>query len=104
MLERLSAYFERIGVATTASSNYAIASLIVAASVVAFLLNQIFKRISIGVFHRLAKRTTSDFDDILLEKRVPHNLANLITLLFLLWVLLSFFQSNEAIQWTVKVV
>lgn len=104
MLERLSAYFERIGVATTASSNYAIASLIVAAFVVAFLLNQIFKRISIGVFHRLAKRTTSDFDDILLEKRVPHNLANLITLLFLLWVLLSFFQSNEAIQWTVKVV
>ena len=104
MLERLSAYFERIGVATTASSNYAIANLIVAAFVVAFLLNQIFKRISIGVFHRLAKRTTSDFDDILLEKRVPHNLANLITLLFLLWVLLSFFQSNEAIQWTVKVV
>ena len=104
MLERLSAYFERIGVATTASSNYAIASLIIAAFVVAFLLNQIFKRISIGVFHRLAKRTTSDFDDILLEKRVPHNLANLITLLFLLWVLLSFFQSNEAIQWTVKVV
>ncbi|MEK9782905.1 MAG: mechanosensitive ion channel domain-containing protein, partial [Flavobacteriales bacterium] len=104
MLERLSAYFERIGVATTASSNYAIASLIVAAFVFAFLLNQIFKRISIGVFHRLAKRTTSDFDDILLEKRVPHNLANLITLLFLLWVLLSFFQSNEAIQWTVKVV
>lgn len=104
MLERLSAYFERIGVATTASSNYAIASLIVAAFVVAFLLNQIFKRISIGVFHRLAKRTTSDFDNILLEKRVPHNLANLITLLFLLWVLLSFFQSNEAIQWTVKVV
>ena len=104
MLERLSAYFERIGVATTASSNYAIANLIVAAFVVAFLLNQIFKRISIGVFHRLAKRTTSDFDDILLEKRVPHNLANLITLLFLLWVLLSFFQSNEAIQWTVKIV
>lgn len=104
MLERLSAYFERVGVATTASSNYAIASLIVAAFVVAFLLNQIFKRISIGVFHRLAKRTTSDFDNILLEKRVPNNLANLITLLFLLWVLLSFFQSNEAIQWTVKVV
>lgn len=103
MLERLSDYFERIGVSVTASNSFALASLIVGTFVVAFLLNQIFKRIITGAFRRLAQRTTSDFDDILLEKRVPHNIANLITLLFLLWVLLSFFRSNEAIQWTVKV-
>ena len=102
MLERLSAYFERLGVESTTSNGYAIASLVVAAFIGAFLLNQIFKKIIIGVFRRLAKRTTTHFDDVLLEKRVPHNVANLITLLFLLWALLSFLESNEALKWTIK--
>ena len=69
-----------------------LASLIIVASIslVVIAINFITKRIILSFFKRIAKSTSSSFDDLLIKNKVPGLLSYIPSLFFLFWIIPSY--------------
>ena len=57
--------------------------LLVAVSIIAFLIDFVARRLLISLAHRIAPKTKSNFDDFLIKNKLPQNLAHLVPALFI---------------------
>lgn len=73
-------------------------ALLVALLIIAYLIHFVTRKILILVFSRLAKASRTNFDDLLVENRVPRNIAHIIPLLFLLEFLPGVFVDFEGVR------
>ncbi len=66
-----------------------IATLIIVASIslVVIVINFITKKIILSFFKRIAKSTSSSFDDLLIKNKVPGLLSYIPSLFFLFWII-----------------
>jgi len=69
-----------------------IATLIIVASIslVVIVINFITKKIILSFFKRIAKSTSSSFDDLLIKNKVPGLLSYIPSLFFLFWIIPSY--------------
>ena len=69
-----------------------LATLIIVASIslVVIVINFITKKIILSFFKRIAKSTSSSFDDLLIKNRVPGLLSYIPSLFFLFWIIPSY--------------
>ena len=69
-----------------------LASLIIVASIslVVIVINFITKKIILSFFKRIAKSTSSSFDDLLIKNKVPGLLSYIPSLFFLFWIIPSY--------------
>ena len=66
-----------------------LATLIIVASISLFVIviNFITKKITLSFFKRIAKSTSSSFDDLLIKNKVPGLLSYIPSLFFLFWII-----------------
>ncbi len=57
--------------------------LLVAVSIVAFIIDFIVRRLLISLAHRIAPKTKNNFDDYLVKNNLPQNLAHVMPVLFI---------------------
>lgn len=55
----------------------------VVVGIIAFVIDYIIRRILISLAHRIAPKTKNNFDDFLIQNKLPQNLAHLIPALFI---------------------
>ena len=69
-----------------------LATLIIIASItlVVIVINFITKKIILSFFKRIAKSTSSSFDDLLIKNKVPGLLSYIPSLFFLFWIIPSY--------------
>ena len=69
-----------------------LATLIIVASIslVVIVINFITKKIILSFFKRIAKSTSSSFDDLLIKNKVPGLLSYIPSLFFLFWIIPSY--------------
>jgi miniconductance mechanosensitive channel len=77
-------YFMQLG-ATEATSKYLNAlALLLALTIIVFLVDFIIRKLLIGLFAKFASHSKTNFDDLLVANKVPRNIAHIIPLLITL--------------------
>ena len=83
ILEFLSNYGLPLGLSQLLASGLILASIVT----VVILINFIGRKIILSFFKRIAKSTSSTFDDLLIKNKIPRLLSYVPSLFFLFWVL-----------------
>ncbi len=91
MIEYLIDFFKNQGFAPQEALYLGKISAVLVMFLFTLLLALISKTIITSIFRRIAAKTASDFDDILIAKKVPQLTGYLLPLFFLLWIIPSFF-------------
>ena len=91
MIEYLINFFKNQGFAPQQALYLGKISAVLVMFLFTLLLALISKTIITSIFRRIAAKTASDFDDILIAKKVPQLTGYLLPLFFLLWIIPSFF-------------
>jgi len=91
MIEYLIDFFKNQGLAPQQALYLGKISAVLVMFLFTLLLALISKTIITSIFRRIAAKTASDFDDILIAKKVPQLTGYLLPLFFLLWIIPSFF-------------
>lgn len=91
MIEYLIDFFKNQGFAPQKALYLGKISAVLVMFLFTLLLALISKTIITSIFRRIAAKTASDFDDILIAKKVPQLTGYLLPLFFLLWIIPSFF-------------
>ncbi|MEL0202435.1 MAG: hypothetical protein VW892_07325, partial [Flavobacteriaceae bacterium] len=91
MIEYLIDFFKNQGFAPQQALYLGKISAVLVMFLFTLLLALISKTIITSIFRRIAAKTDSDFDDILIAKKVPQLTGYLLPLFFLLWIIPSFF-------------
>jgi miniconductance mechanosensitive channel len=76
--------FIAAGLSDTAATYLNMAGLLIALCIIVFLIDFIVRRILLSVFNRFASLSRTNFDDILVDNKVPRNIAHIIPLLIAL--------------------
>tara|TARA_B100000989_G_scaffold23160_1_gene15095 strand:- start:4273 stop:5481 length:1209 start_codon:yes stop_codon:yes gene_type:complete len=92
IIEFLSEY----GISSYLSSSIATGLIILSISVIVILINYITKRVILSFFKRIAKSTSSKFDDLLIKNKVPR-LLSFIPSLFFLYIVVPTYTENLVI-------
>ncbi|PTX61557.1 miniconductance mechanosensitive channel [Kordia periserrulae] len=56
---------------------------VVAVAILAFVTDYVVRRVLIAISHRLAPKTKSNFDDLLIKNKTPQNLAHIVPVLLI---------------------
>lgn len=72
------------GVSTEVASYINMIVLLLALMLIAFVIDYITKRLLWRFFAGIAKRTSTNFDDILIQNKLPRNIAHIIPLIILI--------------------
>ena len=83
ILEFLSNYGLPAGLSELLASGLILISIVT----IVVLINFIGRKIILSFFKRIAKSTSSTFDDLLIKNRIPRLLSYVPSLFFLFWVL-----------------
>ncbi len=83
VLDHTEDWLESLGVNPAYSDELKFVVISISLVLVCFIADFIAKQIILRVINRLVAKTKSDWDDVLLEKRVFHNLAHLVPALVL---------------------
>ena len=69
-----------------------LAAFIITASIslIVIVINFITRKIILSFFKRIAKSTSSSFDDLLIKNKVPRLLSYIPSLFFLFWIIPSY--------------
>ena len=84
--EEIIQFLTKYGLNTSVSGLIASALIIISISVIVLVINFITRNTILTFFKRIAKSTTSSFDDLLIKNRVPRLLSFIPSLFFLYWV------------------
>jgi miniconductance mechanosensitive channel len=77
-------YLIAAGLTETTSKYLNMLALLIALLIIVFIADFIVRRILLNVFSSFASRTKSNFDDILVQNKVPRNIAHIIPLIIAL--------------------
>ncbi len=77
-------YLVSLNVSETTASYLNMLALLIALFIVVFLIDFIIRKLLIGAFTQFAKRSKTNFDDLLISNKVPRNIAHIIPLLIAL--------------------
>lgn len=74
-------YLVAIGISENVASYLNMVILLIGLIILIFILDYIIRRLLLSTFSRIAKRSKSNFDDLLVKNKVPRNIAHIIPLL-----------------------
>lgn len=77
-------YLVSLNVSETTASYLNMIALLIALLIVVFLIDFVIRKILISAFTQFAKKSKTNFDDILISNKVPRNIAHIIPLLIAL--------------------
>ena len=89
-------YFEDLGVDSIYAEGLVILIMVVITVILGFILDRITRQVLLGIFEKLAKRSKTDWDDLLIEKRVLSALSHLIPILFIFRIIPEIFDDYKS--------
>ena len=94
--EEIIEFLSNYGISSYVSTLIAIGTIILSIAVIVVIINYITRRIILSFFKRIAKSTSSTFDDLLIKNRVPR-LLSFIPSLFFLYIVIPTYTDNLVI-------
>ena len=94
--EEIIKFLSNYGLSSYLSNLIATAIIILSVTAIVVFINYITKRIILSFFKRIAKSTSSTFDDLLIKNRVPR-LLSFIPSLFFLYIVIPTYIDNLVI-------
>ncbi len=94
--EEIIEFLSNYGISSYVSNLIAIGTIILSIAVIVVIINYITRRIILSFFKRIAKSTSSTFDDLLIKNRVPR-LLSFIPSLFFLYIVIPTYTDNLVI-------
>jgi len=94
--EEIIEFLSNYGISSYVSNLIATGILILSITLIVIIINYITKRIILSFFKRIAKSTSSTFDDLLIKNRVPR-LLSFIPSLFFLYLIVPTYTDNLVI-------
>ena len=94
--EEIIEFLSNYGISSYVSNLIAIGTIILSIAVIVVIINYITRRIILSFFKRIAKSTSSTFDDLLIKNRVPR-LLSFIPSLFFLYIVIPTYIDNLVI-------
>ena len=88
--EEIIKFLTSKGLSEVVSQGLATLIIIASISLVVIVINFITKKIILSFFKRIAKSTSSSFDDLLIKNKVPGLLSYIPSLFFLFWIIPSY--------------
>ena len=88
--EEIITFLTSKGLSEVVSQGLATLIIITSISLVVIVINFITKKIILSFFKRIAKSTSSSFDDLLIKNKVPGLLSYIPSLFFLFWIIPSY--------------
>jgi len=88
--EEIITFLTSKGLSEVVSQGLATLIIVVSISLVVIVINFITKKIILSFFKRIAKSTSSSFDDLLIKNKVPGLLSYIPSLFFLFWIIPSY--------------
>ena len=88
--EEIIKFLTSKGLSELVSQGLATLIIIASISLVVIVINFITKKIILSFFKRIAKSTSSSFDDLLIKNKVPGLLSYIPSLFFLFWIIPSY--------------
>ena len=85
--EEIITFLTSKGLSEVVSQGLATLIIITSISLVVIVINFITKKIILSFFKRIAKSTSSSFDDLLIKNKVPGLLSYIPSLFFLFWII-----------------
>ena len=85
--EEIIKFLTSKGLSEVVSQGLATLIIITSISLVVIVINFITKKIILSFFKRIAKSTSSSFDDLLIKNKVPGLLSYIPSLFFLFWII-----------------
>ncbi|MEC9065502.1 MAG: mechanosensitive ion channel domain-containing protein [Bacteroidota bacterium] len=85
--EEIITFLTSKGLSEVVSQGLATLIIVVSISLVVIVINFITKKIILSFFKRIAKSTSSSFDDLLIKNKVPGLLSYIPSLFFLFWII-----------------
>ena len=85
--EEIITFLTSKGLSEVVSHGLATLIIVVSISLVVIVINFITKKIILSFFKRIAKSTSSSFDDLLIKNKVPGLLSYIPSLFFLFWII-----------------
>ena len=85
--EEIITFLTSKGLSELVSQGLATLIIIASVSLVVIVINFITKKIILSFFKRIAKSTSSSFDDLLIKNKVPGLLSYIPSLFFLFWII-----------------
>lgn len=74
-------YLVSLGISENVASYLNMVVLLIGLVIIIFILDFFIRKILLSTFSRIAKRSKSNFDDLLVKNKVPRNIAHIIPLL-----------------------
>ena len=88
--EEIITFLTSKGLSELVSQGLATLIIVASISLVVIVINFITKKIILSFFKRIAKSTSSSFDDLLIKNKVPGLLSYIPSLFFLFWIIHSY--------------
>ena len=88
--EEIITFLTSKGLSELVSQGLATLIIIASISLVVIVINFITKKIILSFFKRIARSTSSSFDDLLIKNKVPGLLSYIPSLFFLFWIIPSY--------------
>ena len=88
--EEIITFLTSKGLSEVVSQGLATLIIVVSISLVVIVINFITKKIILSFFKRIARSTSSSFDDLLIKNKVPGLLSYIPSLFFLFWIIPSY--------------
>ncbi len=88
--EEIITFLTSKGLSEVVSQGLATLIIIASISLVVIVINFITKKIILSFFKRIARSTSSSFDDLLIKNKVPGLLSYIPSLFFLFWIIPSY--------------
>ncbi len=88
--EEIITFLTSKGLSEVVSQGLATLIIVASISLVVIVINFITKKIILSFFKRIAKSTSSSFDDLLIKNKVPGLLSYIPSLFFLFWIIPSY--------------
>ena len=85
--EEIITFLTSKGLSELVSQGLATLIIVASISLVVIVINFITKKIILSFFKRIAKSTSSSFDDLLIKNKVPGLLSYIPSLFFLFWII-----------------
>jgi len=86
------------GLPTNVATNLSITILFIVISVLIYLIDIVLKKIIRATFTKIANKSKTDFDDIMLENRVPSSMAQIVPFILTYKLIPSLFYDFEKLQ------
>lgn len=95
-------YLVEIGIAETTARYLNMIALLIGALIIIFFIDYVVRRILRSVSARIAKRSKTNFDDILISNKLPRNVAHIIPLILALEFVPTIFKDFPYLENIIK--